>query len=65
MLDVAMGGRIAEEMSRWSPRERFVTHNHVPHLLVYGKENVTSGASSDIRAATNISRRMVKASEPL
>ncbi|KAF8759670.1 ATP-dependent [Rhizoctonia solani] len=25
---------------------------------VYGKENVTSGASSDIRAATNLSRRM-------
>ncbi|KAF8607874.1 ATP-dependent peptidase [Ceratobasidium sp. AG-I] len=41
MLDVSMGGRIAEEM-------------------VYGKENVTSGASSDIRAATNLSRRMVK-----
>ncbi|KAG8739749.1 hypothetical protein FRC12_016218 [Ceratobasidium sp. 428] len=41
MLDVSMGGRIAEEM-------------------IYGKENVTSGASSDIRAATNLSRRMVK-----
>ncbi|KAG8690488.1 hypothetical protein FRC11_011229 [Ceratobasidium sp. 423] len=39
MLDVSMGGRIAEEM-------------------IYGKENVTSGASSDIRAATNLSRRM-------
>ncbi|QRW16165.1 intermembrane space AAA protease IAP protein [Rhizoctonia solani] len=44
MLDVSMGGRIAEEM-------------------IYGKENVTSGASSDIRAATNLSRRMVKARE--
>ncbi|KAJ1308808.1 hypothetical protein OPQ81_004496 [Rhizoctonia solani] len=41
MLDVSMGGRIAEEM-------------------IYGKENVTSGASSDIRAATNLARRMVK-----
>ncbi|QRV72558.1 intermembrane space AAA protease IAP protein [Ceratobasidium sp. AG-Ba] len=39
MLDVSMGGRIAEEM-------------------IYGKENVTSGASSDIRAATNLARRM-------
>ncbi|CAE6487931.1 unnamed protein product [Rhizoctonia solani] len=39
MIDVSMGGRIAEEM-------------------IYGKENVTSGASSDIRAATNLSRRM-------
>ncbi|KAH7343639.1 ATP-dependent peptidase [Rhizoctonia solani] len=41
MLDVSMGGRIAEEM-------------------IYGRENVTSGASSDIRAATNLARRMVK-----
>ncbi|CAE6509427.1 unnamed protein product [Rhizoctonia solani] len=28
--------------------------------MIYGKENVTSGASSDIRAATNLARRMVK-----
>lgn len=32
---------------------------------VYGPENVTSGASSDITKATNIARRMVKVNEIL
>ncbi|KAG0666633.1 hypothetical protein C6P46_004299 [Rhodotorula mucilaginosa] len=40
-LDVAMGGRVAEE-------------------LVYGKENVTDGASSDISNATSIASNMVR-----
>lgn len=39
-LDVAMGGRVAEE-------------------LTYGKEHVTSGASSDFAIATAIARAMV------
>jgi len=40
MIDVSMGGRVAEE-------------------LIYGSENVTSGASSDIRSATATARDMV------
>lgn len=40
MMDVAMGGRVAEE-------------------LIFGKEDTTSGASSDIANATNIARNMV------
>ncbi|KAF4614907.1 hypothetical protein D9613_003054 [Agrocybe pediades] len=40
-IDVAMGGRVAEE-------------------LIYGAENVTSGASSDIRKATRTAQAMVK-----
>lgn len=40
-VDVAMGGRVAEE-------------------LIYGKENVTSGAHSDLVAATNVASAMVK-----
>lgn len=40
-IDVAMGGRVAEE-------------------LIYGTENVTSGAHSDLVAATNVASAMVK-----
>lgn len=40
MIDVAMGGRVAEEM-------------------IFGKENVTTGAHNDIMTATNVAKRMV------
>jgi len=40
-LDVAMGGRVAEE-------------------LIYGKDNITSGASSDIKSATSVATMMVR-----
>merc|ERR1740139_442120 len=40
MMDVAMGGRVAEE-------------------LIFGKENITSGASSDIMSASSTARAMV------
>jgi len=33
-------------------------------LAVYGKENVSSGASSDIQHASSVARSMVKVSHP-
>lgn len=57
-----MGGRVAEELSE----QIVTTHNRNGVLpisdihLVYGYENVTSGASSDIRAATRTAEAMVK-----
>ncbi|TFK29935.1 ATP-dependent peptidase [Coprinopsis marcescibilis] len=40
-IDVAMGGRVAEE-------------------IIYGQDNITSGASSDIQSATRTAQSMVK-----
>ena len=68
-IDVCMGGRVAEELSSLSLW-------HVSHVYygspvwsmpssrpVYGPENVTSGASSDLQHATRTARAMVKVSD--
>lgn len=41
MIDVALGGRAAEEM-------------------IYGKDDVTSGCSSDLQRATDVAARMIR-----
>jgi len=53
-----MGGRAAEELSK-------SLRNHSSNLLievpaVYGKENITSGASSDLENATYTARTMIR-----
>lgn len=41
MIDVALGGRAAEEM-------------------IFGREDVTSGCSSDLQRATDVAARMIR-----
>lgn len=62
-IDVCMGGRVAEELSGSHSLERVRLDQDltcsIPHT-VYGPQNVTSGASSDLRHATNTANAMVK-----
>ncbi|KAJ7063299.1 ATP-dependent peptidase [Mycena amicta] len=55
-IDVSMGGRVAEELSK-----RHYTHIFfaADSFQSTGSEHVTSGASSDIRTATDTARAMV------
>jgi ATP-dependent metalloprotease len=58
-IDVCMGGRIAESLSNYlffSVINLLADHNGA----VYGPDNVTSGASSDLRQATGVANAMVK-----
>lgn len=60
-IDVCMGGRVAEELSKsWLSYQgsRFIIK-----ILVYGISNISSGASSDIRKATGTAQAMVKVRE--
>ena len=59
-IDVAMGGRVAEELSEFSLHAYILSSSNDPILAVYGTDNVTSGCSSDLRQATNIATEMVK-----
>ena len=53
-----MGGRVAEQLSKQYTLLR--DNVMIDRRPVYGAENVTSGASSDIRHATRVARNMVK-----
>ena len=62
-IDVCMGGRVAEELSGWNFSERIESHQVLTCSIlhaVYGPQNVTSGASSDLRHATSTANAMVK-----
>ncbi|CDO68314.1 hypothetical protein BN946_scf184799.g41 [Trametes cinnabarina] len=64
-IDVCMGGRVAEELGAlYDIRYNFFStaDRYIPCMLVsvYGPENVTSGASSDLQHATRTARAMVK-----
>jgi ATP-dependent metalloprotease len=64
-IDVCMGGRVAEHLSEAYSRGA-VCHGLTVNrfTIVYGPENVTSGASSDIMKATRTATAMVKVSSP-
>ena len=56
-----MGGRVAEELSKSFLALSLVFPLLLVSLLsVYGSENVSSGASSDIKRATKTAEAMVK-----
>jgi ATP-dependent metalloprotease len=62
-IDVCMGGRVAEELSGWNSSERILSYQVLTSSIfhaVYGPQNVTSGASSDLRHATGTANAMVK-----
>jgi ATP-dependent metalloprotease len=59
-IDVCMGGRVAEELSELVITTCWNIYGLTVIFLVYGPENVTSGASSDLKHATDTATRMVK-----
>jgi ATP-dependent Zn protease len=59
-MDVSTCGRAAEELSKCSFLSRL--YGMAEGHIVYGKENITSGASSDLVQATRVARNMVRVS---
>ncbi|KAL3896536.1 MAG: hypothetical protein SGPRY_013249 [Prymnesium sp.] len=63
-LAVALGGRVVEERCRTSNRRMrrvlsFALTLARSEQVVYGEEEITTGASGDLQQVTNIARRMV------
>ena len=61
-IAVSMGGRIAEELSKFFTFvcTRNLATSPYPSIAVYGEDNISSGASSDIQQATRTAHSMVK-----
>lgn len=57
---MAMGGRAAEELSMCCHSGSVLIRCSTSMYPVYGPDNVTSGASSDIRNATSTASAMVR-----
>lgn len=58
-----MGGRVAEELSEWGYVGNYGDLTSPTFRAVYGPQNVTSGASSDLRHATSTANAMVKVTD--
>jgi ATP-dependent metalloprotease len=58
MIDVCMGGRVAETLSKYSLHEP--SYFYQLFRTVYGEGGLTSGCSSDLQKATRTATQMVK-----
>jgi cell division protease FtsH len=59
VMQLPEGDRYSMKFQQMTSRLAIMMGGRVAEELIFGKENVTSGASSDIKAATNLARAMV------
>ncbi|HYF22497.1 MAG TPA: ATP-dependent zinc metalloprotease FtsH [Caulobacteraceae bacterium] len=59
VMQLPEGDRYSMNFTQMTSRLAIMMAGRVAEELIFGKQNVTSGASSDISAATNLARNMV------
>ncbi|MDH4387029.1 MAG: ATP-dependent zinc metalloprotease FtsH [Caulobacter sp.] len=59
VMQLPEGDRYSMKFTQMTSRLAIMMGGRVAEELSFGKENITSGASSDIKAATNLARAMV------
>lgn len=59
VMQLPEGDRYSMKYIQMTSRLAIMMAGRVAEELIFGKENITSGASSDIKAATNLARAMV------
>jgi cell division protease FtsH len=59
VMQLPEGDRYSMKYKQMTSRLAIMMGGRVAEELIFGKENITSGASSDIKAATNLARAMV------
>ncbi|MBX3480604.1 MAG: cell division protein FtsH, partial [Caulobacter sp.] len=59
VMQLPEGDRYSMKFTQMTSRLAIMMGGRIAEELIFGKENITSGASSDIKAATNLARAMV------
>ena len=59
VMQLPEGDRYSLKFQQMTSRLAIMMGGRVAEELIFGKENITSGASSDIKAATDLARNMV------
>ncbi|MGE5567179.1 MAG: ATP-dependent zinc metalloprotease FtsH [Parcubacteria group bacterium] len=59
VMQLPEGDRYSMKFQQMTSRLAIMMGGRVAEELIFGKENITSGASSDIKAATDLARNMV------